>query len=113
MNGRRRKRQVLLFLGAILIPAVLLVGLAVRVYRQDGELTEKRNADARRFAVEQLQRELVARLETIKLQAISSIIGNWPVHGNSPVVLVAFVRQGQMRLPWSIGVTVPARTIVD
>ena len=67
----RRKRQIFLFLAAILIPTAVLITLASRLARQDAELAEKRVADQRRDALDQLRRELAARLEAIKLQELS------------------------------------------
>ncbi len=57
-----------------LIPAAVLVGLASRILYQDRELAAKRAADQRRIAVDQLRRELDARLEAIKLQEINRLI---------------------------------------
>jgi hypothetical protein len=54
----RYKRQVFLFLAAILVPATMLVGLASRILYQDRELAAKRAADQRHIAIDQLRREL-------------------------------------------------------
>jgi hypothetical protein len=44
MSWKRHRRQFLLFLTAILLPAALLIGLAARVIRQEAELEETRAA---------------------------------------------------------------------
>jgi hypothetical protein len=62
MLVNRHKRQILLFLVAILVPAGVLIGLAGRLVYQDRELAAKRAVDQRRAAVDQLRRELSARL---------------------------------------------------
>jgi signal transduction histidine kinase len=105
MSWRRHKRQFLLFLTAILLPATLLIGLAFRVIRQEAELAETRTADEQRRAIEQARWELSARLEAIKLQEINRRIrtpdrvaaGKTP---DSAVVLVAPIDGDHLELPW-------------
>jgi len=53
MRITRHKRQIFLFLVAILVPAGVLVGLAGRIVYQDRELAAKRAVDQRSAAVEQ------------------------------------------------------------
>ena len=100
----RRKRQIFLFLAAILIPTAVLITLATRLARQDAELAEKRMADQRRDALEQLRRELAARLETIKLQELNRLSDDsqFSESGDieSPVVFVAPLIQNRLVLPW-------------
>jgi signal transduction histidine kinase len=97
----RRKRQILLFLSLILIPTAVLITFAVRLARQDAELAEKRMADDRREAVEQLRRELFARLETIKLQELSRLSDESRVpEADSPVIFAAPLVQNRLVLPW-------------
>ena len=74
MLAGRHNRQVFLFLIAVLVPAVVLIGLATRIMNQDRELSAKRALDQRRAAVDQLRRELSARLEAIKLQEVNRLI---------------------------------------
>src|SRR5271170_2692808 len=74
MRVSRHKRQILLFLIAILVPAGVLIGLTGRIMYQDRELAAKRAVDQRRAAVEQLRRELSSRLEAIKLQEINRMM---------------------------------------
>lgn len=100
----RRKRQILLFLSAILIPTAVLITLATRLARQDAELAEKRMADERLHTLEQLRRELTARLETIKLQELNRISNEpgsiEPAPADFPVVFVAPLVQNHLILPW-------------
>src|SRR5580765_6974531 len=102
MDFRRRKRQIFLLLSAILIPAAVLVTLAVRVVRQDAELADKRAADERRDALDQLRRELSARLQTIKLQEVNRLIGEsgLSIPSDSPIVFVTPFGEDRMVLPW-------------
>jgi hypothetical protein len=48
MQVPRHKRQIFLFVIAILAPAVVLVGLAGRMMYQDRELASRREADQQR-----------------------------------------------------------------
>src|SRR6266568_4838091 len=105
MGASRRKRQVVLFVTAILLPAAVLIGLAARIIGQERELAGKRATDERRNAIEQLRRELAARLEAIKLQEINRLIraagSGWPEGpGNPAVVFVAKLEGDRLILPW-------------
>src|SRR5262245_3494563 len=99
------KRQVILFLTAILLPAAVLAVLSWLVIHQDRELAQKRADDERNSAVEQMRRELAARLETIKLQEINRLIRDphLPVT-DSPsdpaIVLVTPLDGNRIVLPW-------------
>jgi hypothetical protein len=59
-------RQNLLFLGAVLLPSVLLVALGIRMVRQEEELVEKRLREQHGMAIDLVRRELLARLQTYK-----------------------------------------------
>jgi len=91
-----------LLLSAILIPAAVLITLAVRVVRQETELGERRAAEERRDALDQLRRELSARLQTIKLQEVNRLIGESGLNlpSDSPIVFVVPLQEGRMVLPW-------------
>jgi signal transduction histidine kinase len=79
--AQKWRRQILLFLLAVLVPAAVLVTLAVRLVGQERELSAKRVEAARRDAIEQLRRELSARLDPA-------------------IVFVAPIEQDRMVLPW-------------
>ncbi len=105
MRVTRHKRQILLFLFAILVPAGVLIGLAGRIVYQDRELAGKRAVDQRRAAVDQLRRELSSRLEAIELQEINRLIRspnpNWAGGSGDPaVIFTARVENDQLVLPW-------------
>ena len=105
MPVNRHRRQILLFLVAILVPAGALVGLAGRILYQDRELAAKRAMDQRRAAVEQARRELSSRLEAIKLQEINRLIRPPDSRGvrgsvNPAVLFTATVEHDHLALPW-------------
>jgi signal transduction histidine kinase len=106
MNRRdsRLKRHVLLILGGILIPTAVLVTFAVRLARQDAELSQRRMEDQRREALEQVRRELAARLETVKLRELSRFSAESASLGSAstefPVVFVAPLAGNRLIPPW-------------
>src|SRR5215472_16104403 len=105
MGVTRHKRQILLFLSAILVPAGVLVGLSWCLLYQDRELSLKRAGDRHRAAVEQLRRELVARLDAIRLQEINRQIRSThpdtaQYSDNPAVVFPAVLRGDALVMPW-------------
>jgi signal transduction histidine kinase len=105
MRVIRHKRQILLFLVTILVPAGVLIGLAGRIMYQDRELAGKRAVDQRHAAVDQVRRELSSHLETIKLQEVNRLIRapktNWAsVSGDAAVIFTAMVENEHLVLPW-------------
>ena len=67
-------RRIALLLSAILIPTVAVLLLVVRVVRQESELAERRLTEQRRDAVDQLRRELSARLQALRLGEVNRLI---------------------------------------
>ena len=107
MRVTRHKRQIVLFLVAILVPAGVLIGLAGRIVYQDRELAAKRAVDQRRAAVDQLRRELFSRLETIKLQEINRLMRSPNANGargsqNPAVVFTARLVNDHPVFPWEV-----------
>jgi signal transduction histidine kinase len=105
MRVTRHKRQIILFLVAIFVPAAVLIGLAGRIMYQDRELASKRAVDQRSAAVDQLRRELSSRLDAIRLQEINRLIRapnpNWARgSGNPAVIFTARLEDDHVVLPW-------------
>ena len=106
VDHRRRRRRIALLLSAILIPAAAVILLGVRVVRQENELAERRATEQRREALDQLRRELSARLQALRLGEVNRLIGD-PARrlpSDSPIVFVAPMVQdrGHDRIvtPW-------------
>jgi signal transduction histidine kinase len=101
-DRRRRTRRTFLLLSAILIPTAVVILLAFRVVRQEQELAERRAAEARRDAGDQLRRELTARLQALRLEEVNRLIGEsgTRVPPDSPIVFVAPMAQDRLVLPW-------------
>jgi len=95
-------RRTGLLLAALLIPIAVVILLVFRVARQERELGERRASDARREALEQLRRELTARLQAVRLEEVNRLIGESGTRlpPDSPIVFVAQIAQDNMVLPW-------------
>ncbi len=81
------------FLGAILVPGLVLVGLTIRIVRQETELSEARIVEQRRHELEDIRRELSARLQRLKLELD---------HPAPPVVFVTPIENGRPLFPWTV-----------
>jgi signal transduction histidine kinase len=101
-DHRRRTRRIGLLLIAILIPTTFVFLLVFRVVRQERELGQRRASEARREALEQLRRELTARLQALRLEEVNRLIGeSGPrLPPDSPIVFVAPMAHDSMVLPW-------------
>ena len=101
-DSGRRKRRIFLLLSAIVIPSAVLILLVFRVVRQDTELAERRSTEAKREALDQLRRELSARLQAIRLEEVNRLIGESGrrLPPDSPIVFVAQLTPDRMALPW-------------
>jgi signal transduction histidine kinase len=101
-DRRRRTRWTGLLLAAILIPISVVIVLVFRVVRQEHELGERRASDARRDALDQLRRELTARLQALRLEEVNRLIGESGTRlpPDSPIVFVASIAHDDMVLPW-------------
>jgi len=101
---RRRTRRIVLLLSATLIPTAVVAVLVVRVVRQENELAAQRAAAERRETLDQLRRELTARLQALRLEEVNRLIGEpgRRVTG-SPIVFVSPLVQDRMLAPWESG----------
>ncbi len=111
-DRRRRARRVALLLSVILIPSAAGILLVFRVVRQENELGERRAAEQRRDALDQLRRELTARLQALRLEQVNRLIGESGrrLPPDSPIVFVAPMVQDRMVLPWEDGRATPTPT---
>jgi len=101
MVSNRHRRQVPLFLLAIILPCAVLVALGLRMIGQERELAEKRLSDERGRVTGLIRQELSSRLERIALQEAAALITQ-PDRAllSKALVLVARVTDGAIVLPW-------------
>ncbi|MHC1766933.1 MAG: sensor histidine kinase [Verrucomicrobiia bacterium] len=107
MSFGSQQRQILFFVAAVLLPSVVLVGLSVRMIRQELELAEKRAADDRRRIASNISQQLLARLERVKSEEASAGAADKQRvraerYVNAAVALVARIDEGQPVLPWEL-----------
>ncbi len=105
MVSQAHRRQVLLFLVAVLLPCSVLVALGVRIVAQERELSEQRLDDERQRVIDRVHDDLLARLERIKRRETALLAGQEPrsetaVPERIKVVLVAHLRDGRLVPPW-------------
>ena len=101
-NQRRRARRIALLLSAILIPTAAVTLLGFRVVRQERELSARRASEQQREAVDQLRRELTARLQALRLEEVNRVLGEsgGRLPPDSPIVFVAPVVDNRLVPPW-------------
>jgi signal transduction histidine kinase len=111
-DERRRTRRIALLLSAILIPTAAVILLVVRLVRQEAELSERRATAEQHEALDQLRRELAARLQALRLGEVNRIIGDPAARlpSDSPIVFVAPMVEGRMVPPWEEGRTSEGHT---
>ena len=105
MASQPHRREVVLFLIALILPSAVLVGLGLRMIAQERVAAEARVADEWGGTVRQIRVELLSRLETIKREEIEALTsGSGQIHGrrysNTEVELIATLKDGQVVLPW-------------
>ena len=108
MKFEGRRKQIALFLVAVLLPVIVLVALTLRIVRQERELTLKRVADEDRRVAAEIGRDLASRLDRIVREETSVLMGQPQKlarhdYVNSEVVLIAKIDNARLVLPWEIG----------
>ena len=98
------RRQVVLFVVAIVAPSILLVAMAFRMATQERELADKRRSDEQLRHTDAIRQALVGYLERAKLQAVAVDRGRGPARSGAaagvPVALLARLVGDRLVLPW-------------
>jgi signal transduction histidine kinase len=105
MASQHHRREVILFLIALILPSAVLVGLGLRMIAQERVAAEARVADEWGTTVRQIRLDLLNRLENIKRGEIEALTsGSGQVHAhryvNPAVQLIATLEDGRVVLPW-------------
>jgi hypothetical protein len=103
----RHRKQVFLFIVAVLIPSLTLIFFTQKILRQEKELSLKRAADERRRLALEIGRELTLRLERFKLeesQNEAATLAQPDEHSPArpEVVAVGLIEDGRLFLPWEL-----------
>jgi len=91
------------FLIALILPSLAVVGFGLKMMEQERELSENRAAAAQRQTISDVRRDMISLLDRIKTQEISANpdIDALPAAAEDPaVVLVGWVENDRLRLPW-------------
>jgi signal transduction histidine kinase len=104
------RKQILLFLIAVVLPSSLLIMLTWHMIGQQQELSEKRLADERRHMATEIGQKLLVRLEEIKLHEVSATVSgtkslNTLEYTNSEVILTGLAEGERLMLPWEANQT--------
>jgi nitrogen-specific signal transduction histidine kinase len=99
------RKQIFLFLAAVIIPCLALIVFGLQVARQEKELFEKRAAEERAHRIQEIGQQLLVRLETIKLeetQQAASRPESLSVFSylNPEVIVIGLLSDGRLLLPW-------------
>ena len=70
VSSRSHRKQILLFLLAVILPSLVLVVFTLRMISQEKELGQKRMVDERRRRASEIGPHLIIRLEKIKMVKI-------------------------------------------
>ena len=114
-----RRRQVVLFLVAVVLPSAVLVVLGIRLISQQGEIQRSRLADDRRAALSEASLLVLAELEDVEAGILGALeeslflpSRDYPHPG---VRFVARVEDGRVLLPWEENpdVAEARRTLAD
>jgi len=105
VSSRGHRKQILLFLLAVILPSLVLVVFTLRMISQERELAQKRAVDERRRLASEVGQHLLVRLEKVILQE-SRAASNWTRlsaqrgYVNPEVVLIGLVEGDRLLLPW-------------
>lgn len=110
MDPLSHRRLVLLFFVIVILPSIILVALGLLLIGQENELAEKRHVEERERIASNLGQQLLVRLERIKLEVVrvrsSKMDSLPPFIDHSDVVVVGFVDENQLLMPWDTEVSV-------
>jgi signal transduction histidine kinase len=105
MHARGHRKQIILFLVAVVLPSLVLIVFTLRVISQDRELAQKRIIDERRRMAREFGRRLLVRIEEIKIEeagpgADRTEFSGTRAYRNREVVLIGLVDGNRLVLPW-------------
>jgi signal transduction histidine kinase len=95
--GRRRYRQLVLFLAVLIFPSLMIAVQGWRLSVQEQELAKTRLEEIRKRTASEIGQEIVTRLERIKTQEMANVPGRDP-----SVVAVGWVEGDRLVWPWEV-----------
>ncbi len=105
MGTLRHRKQILLFLAAVLIPSLTLILFTRQLVRQEKELATKRTAEDRERRAREIGQALLLRLERMKLEEAQKeetllIRPDEYRPGRPEILMLGLVEEGRLFLPW-------------
>lgn len=99
------RKQIFLFLAAIIIPCTALITFGLQVARQEKELVEKRAAEEKARRIQEIGQQLLVHLETIKheeTQQAAARPDSLSVfsYAHPEVIVIGLLNDGRLLLPW-------------
>ena len=118
MKIEGHRKQVLLFLTAVLLPVIVLVVLTLRIVSQEQELALKRVADDHRRVAAEIGQDLASRLDRVVRQEASALMGQPQKlarhdYVNPEVILIAKIDGARLVLPWETGLETRGSSPLD
>ena len=103
----RHRKQIFLFVVAVLIPSLTLVLFTQKIVRQEKELAVKRLSEERGRRAKEIGRDILLRLERMKLEELrneSAIQAHPDEYSPSrpEIVMLGVVEDGRLFLPWEL-----------
>ena len=103
--GRRRYRQLFLFVAVLTFPSVMIAVQGWRLSVQEQELARTRLEEIRKRTAADIGQDIVTRLERIKTQEMANVPGT-PIrrdsHSDPAVVAVGWVEGERLVWPWDV-----------
>jgi signal transduction histidine kinase len=103
--GRRRYRQLFLFLAVLILPGVMIAVQGRRLSVQERELARSRLEEIKKRTAAEIGQDIVTRLERIRTQEMANTPAS-PVRRNAPsdpaVVAVGWVDGERLVWPWDL-----------
>lgn len=105
IHSHSHRKQIFLFLVAVILPSLVLVAFTLRMISQERELAQKRAIDERGRMAAEIGQHLLVRLEKIKFQEASAAANRTRSNTDSDyvnpeVVLTAQVDGNRLLMPW-------------
>ncbi len=112
MAEAKHRRQIALFVAAVVLPSAVLVALGFRMMAQERQLAASRVEDDRRLVAAEIRQSLLAELERVERDALASLSETGsPLardHSDATLALAAPVLDGRIVLPWERDLNVAA-----
>jgi signal transduction histidine kinase len=107
MKGHGHRKQIFLFLTAVILPSFILIFLTIRMISQERKLSQIRLIEERQRTAQEISQRFLVRLETIKLQEIQAVANSLQSlseanYINNEVAFLGLIKEDVLALPWEL-----------